>query len=474
MLRLLGLFGFLVVVSHAIAAPPAPLSPAPDPAAAVARAGGDWLSFLHVDPRVLSDRQRRSLIDILDAILRTSQLSPWTGGPIVDPIYERSLSLARQGHPVAVWALPHTGDRQPDQHIDQAILALRVWDRARAATDVVKDLKFIGSPAGAPPADWQDALAAGATAPSATTSPISVEAVGEWPRHREAATALNPTGLPVVLELAINVNACRQAYGADFDAGRGALMLETARLANARVIGIHAWILPAAQVALRDPSLPWVAGGVDDRYHGPDLLCVAVSWSARSQTPGTVRARMCTTPFWPRQQLGSPPSPDTAALAAAARTPWRAMIPAWLEIYGASLTVADREAFVTARNAWAREYGPAADRLALNLAPYLGAAIQPTEEHTVIRWHSPLKSDAAPSSIAPIVTRVFSSVQASLKGDPGGGVVEFVPFATERWKHWSGALGLDVPQPVEPGQPKSSDAASAALRGEWRIKPRSR
>jgi hypothetical protein len=224
-------------------------------------------------------------------------------------------------------------------------------------------------------------------------------------------------------------------------------------------------------VSTRDPSLPRVAGAPDEAYTGPDLLCVAVSWSARSQPPGTVRARLCTTPFWPRQQLGPPPAADAGSIAMAARVPWRAMIPAWLDLYAASLEAPDRDAFTAARTMWSRDGGAAADRLALNLAPYLGVIMQPADDRAVIRWHAPLKPDTSPAAMAPLVTRAFAAMQSSFQGNPAAGLADLAPFTAARWKPWSGALGLDASPAGKPEQAAGTPAPAPAIRGRWEVRP---
>lgn len=445
-----------------VAQPQAPLLPTPDPAASVAGGGGDWISFMLVDPRPLTEGQRRALLLTLEALLHAARLAPWTGRDADDPVLARGLSMARQGRPIAAWALPGS----PPVGHPAAAIALRIWGDQDPPAEALAGLRLTDSH-GRGDLPWRDALARNAATPTPVESPISPEAVGEWPRHREAAGALNPSGRPVVLELAINVNACRHAYGAAFDAGRGSVMLDTARLANARVIGLHAWVLPASSVSTRDPSLPRVAGVADHAYSGPDLLCVAVSWSARSQPPGTVRARLCTTPFWPLQQLGPPPAPEAGSIALAARAPWRAMIPAWLDLYAASLEASDRDAFTAARATWSRDGGAAADRLALNLAPYLAVIVQPADDHAVIRWHVPIKPDTSPAALAPLVSRAFAAVQSSFQGDPAAGLADLAPFAAARWKPWSGAMGLDASAANQSGQP----AGTPAFRGRWLVRP---
>jgi hypothetical protein len=212
---------------------------------------------------------------------------------------------------------------------------------------------------------------------------------------------------------------------------------------------VHARLVPAAVVAMRDPSMPRPAGAAAASYSGPPLLRLEASWSARSEAAGRVRTREITNGYWPASQLGAtaPVAGDDAAFVMVVRSAWRPMVELALDVYGATLPGQASEGFAIDRRNWRSAHGAALGSLVGGLEPWLevwcptGADTSPRAE---LGWQVRLRKDASAETAAGLLEELTA------------GLRDRVPDA--RW------AGLGVSWSVD-------GAATARVHGRVRIQP---
>lgn len=439
----------------------------PSPEAIDADQVNDWLAFAWADFSIAAGANavhEHGLARTIAALARPALGTTTNIGPLGDGLLGVAAVMADADRPTAVWVTP----------VAQGGEAAAVTVRFAEGTDsprveeALRGLQSAIARRDVPDHNGTHARELSSfSPPSELPKPLSRESVGEWPAHRQAARTLQSAGA-VVFEFALNVNALRVFYGDAFDSGRGAAMLDTLSLSNARIVGMHGILIPAKDVATRDRSLPRVAGGAAEQaYQGGDLLAIVLTTSARSQPPGTVRAALITCDFWPQLQLGSPfGSPDAWNLAI--RTPWRTIWPRVLDVYAAGLMDEQRAVFDRSREAWRSEGGGAADRLAGSLSGYLGLAVA-TDEHgaAVTQFRVPLREPSSADTLLGIIGKITKPLSEISGNLPGEGL---------RWRsaaqaRWSGLRGSVTLGKTGPEKSAEGSASFVELRGELVAEP---
>lgn len=416
MLRVLMLLAVLTLAgATASATEPAPVDPG---------VRGEWLAFVWLDLRPLADGDHDASREAAADLLKGATLAGLGafGAPSADDrnVIEEAAHAAAAGRPVAVWIVPAApGER--------SAVNARVWGDDGSARDIGTVL---------PPDDHRLQAAAGVLGP---------EGFAEWPAHRRAVEGVRPGG-PTVLELALNIDAIRHQCPGEFDTGgaRGQSLLSTLGVSNARLVGFHVRLVPAASVAPRDPSLPRIGNAADAAYAGPPLAIVEASWSARSQPPGTVHHAALTLPYWPVAQM-VPVGAGDAAFVVAGRAVWRPLAEKGTGVYEATFPTADRTALEGSVKRWHADHGSALDRLLGGLGPWVGWSCPiGGEDRGRLVWRIRLRPDAPADSAA----RLLAEIGA------GPGDIR----AASRWGGLTVRLGID-------------GGAPAALRGSIEFGP---
>ena len=117
-----------------------------------------------------------------------------------------------------------------------------------------------------------------------------------WDAHRAFVDAARPAG-DVFFQAYLGLDRVRTGFPYGFINGRTRRVLETLSLSNARDVMVQArWIEPPA--------------GADH----PPLIAADVTWSARSEAPGTVHGLPISLDAWPTGAVAMAPPPGTYAI----------------------------------------------------------------------------------------------------------------------------------------------------------------
>jgi hypothetical protein len=436
---LIALACLLAILSRAGADQPAALPV--DPAAQ-----REWLAFAWIDLRSFSgDGGKSSPRAAAGAVIEQALLAGRTAvGPLTPDdrtVIAKAIESAVKGSPAAIWLVPETAG-------DKSALTARVWEDD--ANHTVLTLHPLANPDATPLQ-----TAAGVLGPAG---------FAEWPAHRAAIDAAHRPGAgATVFELALNIDAIRHQCTGEFDAAtpnpRGQSILNALHVGNARVLGLHARLIPPAEVTMRDPSLPKRADSPTTVYAGPPLLRLDTSWSARSQPPGVVRTRELTSGYWPAVQLGPVPSADSGAFVLAMRTTWRPLLDLLLDGYSATLIGAAQTDFASARLSWKSAHGSAISSLIGGLDPWLVARCpSAADSRGQLAWHIPLRREATAGGAAKLIDELTKDLGPRVAG-AGGETGCGSSSADARW------AGLGLTWCVD-------DTAPARVHGTLRFGPR--
>lgn len=186
------------------------------------------------------------------------------------------------------------------------------------------------------------------------------EARGEWLRHRSQVQARRGSSTPVA-EAFLDLNALRAAAPEEFARGRFGKLAEALRIANARSAMLH--------VRLPRPLDETTGQPIDPAPGATPLLAIDVSWSSRSEPPGTVASAAISEKSWSDVPGIAPPA-TPARFAVLLRSDW----PTWLAVIGDVYAAASGKAgdeFVESRSRWLRRHGPTLERF----TPVLGTPV---------------------------------------------------------------------------------------------------
>lgn len=416
---LLAILSLLVAVNpgHAQNPPGTPVSTAP----------ADFLLYAYLHPAApgagLTPKSLAPISGLLQALPALAQHAAAESDPDRLAALRFAASAAAAGRPVSLWLIgvPTSGTRTRDWLIAiGGLSAATTLAKAELPNAIAEpptgaiharrmesqDLLLLGSDPAL--ALWTDAAAKSASV-----------AAAEWPAHRAKAAHERPAA-PVVFELAVNLNSIRQHAASAFEAERaaaeigvGTQVLGALRWSNARTVGLHLRLLKPDQVATRDPSLPRAPDAVDAPYKGPPLLIADITWSARSEPPGTVRKLALSTGHWPAMQLGEPPA---ATVVACIRPALKGLIFRAIDFATAVSTADERPAFVSARQRWALECagssGPL-DRVCNGLDPWTTVSILHTDQSPASATTLRLRTKPRPGASAETITKSFGQLFAS-------------------------------------------------------------
>ncbi|MFN0134138.1 MAG: hypothetical protein ACKVW3_16610 [Phycisphaerales bacterium] len=197
---------------------------------------------------------------------------------------------------------------------------------------------------------------------------------GDWQRHRGQVLRGRPASVPVA-EAFIDLNALRGAAPEEFAVGRVGKLAEAFRVANARSVMVHVRLpLPNAvtqgtpndggeeaeptEASSQTPTTS--ATPQTETPRSMPLLAIDVSWSNRSEPPGTfssvaISERASDVP-------GLLPMPSSGRFAVVLKSDW----PMWLAVMGdvyAAASGKSGDEFLAARTRWLRRHGPTLERL---------------------------------------------------------------------------------------------------------------
>jgi hypothetical protein len=396
---------FPAFLAGCLTAAPATARPSVDPAVQ-----GEWLAFADINLTTLESAEaRRAAANLLQSGLPVlwSSLGPVT---LSDrEVLAKSTTAAAEGKLVSVWVVPAVADGQLTTRI-----AARVRQSAGEASHDV-----------GPPLDPT-------STPLRTHSPmLGRDGFMEWPAHRAAAVAKDADQI-TMLELAFNIDAIRHAVGAEFAAGpqpmRGPALLGRLKVGNARVLGLHIRLIPAASVFTRDPSLPRRVVSQAPSYVGPPLAVLRATWSSRADPPGEIRAADLTSGYWPLSQLPLPSDPD-AALVIAGRVAWRTLIADALDLYESTLPAAKMPAFVEDRRNWSATQKQSLTSLFGGLEPWIVLDIPTQPGLGAVRLQAPLRSDTSAEKAKDPLGQ-STAILAPAVNDPAS---EWSSNAANRW-----------------------------------------
>lgn len=407
----------IMLVIGVAAAGTAQAAPPPNPVDPAVR--GEWLAFAWIDLQPLArggdDSPRAATAELLRGALSSGLGALGVPSEGDQRVLKESLDAAVGGAPVAIWLVPAVpGER--------SAVNARIWSPDGSTRDVGEQL---------PTEDHRLRMYATVLGP---------EGFAEWPAHRQAVGGVAPAGEPLI-ELAFNVDAIRQQCPSEFagssgvtsDGGgmRGHNLLGALRVANARVLGLHARLIPADAVSPRDPALPRIGATANATYAGPPLLIVEASWSARSQPPGTVHHAALTLPYWPVAQLGTL-GPNEAAFVLAARASWRPVVDRVLDVYHASLPPATSPAFASLRQRWLTSHGDALGRLISGTEPWVAWSCQLRgDDRGRLAWRVRLRPDASPEGASRLLDELTVDLGQFRAAESGAACARSQP--SPRW-----------------------------------------
>lgn len=175
--------------------------------------------------------------------------------------------------------------------------------------------------------------------PTVAAHPSGASSLEEAAAHRRYMDRLRSSASPAdgpdasqatgqrstsAFEFFMDCNALRRSMDGSFTSslrpeteGRGARLLRSWSLSNARSFMLHARVIAPENVVLASglDDLPALLDPAAKRsaYDGPPLLVMDATWSSRSDAIGDVSHRAVSQPFWPQKDMGKPPAPTTGA-----------------------------------------------------------------------------------------------------------------------------------------------------------------
>jgi hypothetical protein len=258
--------------------------------------------------------------------------------------------------------------------IDAALMADAQGDGNRPRTR--KDITLPGGAGGQSSSTgeaWQEI--AWASMPEAFVVAFGEETISRWVgaapartsefnQHRGIVFRKRGRGM-LVFEAYIDLNALRAKVPDEFDGRPLGDLLDAWKIANARSFMMH-----GALVALDPP-----ADDKEPSAAGPSVLAIDVSWSARSEPPGTIGTVSVTESTWPEGITGKP---EGATWAIAMRSSVRS----WIDVGADTYTALGDSSFSATRARWERRVKPMLERIVPRIGEW--TVVQPGLEFTLM------------------------------------------------------------------------------------------